>query len=298
MSILKIAKSYTRNSLNASSQTYRTMTNSLRLLPDFLIIGGQRCGTSSLYYYLTEHPGVIPASTKETHFFDECFSKGLEWYRAQFPSSLQKMYVTNVLKQNFLTGEGTPYYILYPHAPKRIFEIVPHVKLIALLRNPVERAYSQYWIEVKAGFETLSFEEAIRTEDERIAGELEKMQQSEHYYSHSFRHFSYLTRGRYAEQLRNWLRYYPREQMLFLKSEDLYSNPAETLKRTLEFLGVTQMELHEEYKNYRRPSKKGYRNKVVPPKMDVKMREYLVEYFKSHNAHLYDLLGVDFGWDK
>ncbi len=298
MSILTGAKVYTRNSLNASSQIYRTMTNELRLLPDFLIIGGQRCGTSSLYYYLTEHPGIISASTKETHFFDESFSKGIGWYRAQFPSSFQKMYVTNVLKRDFLTGEGTPYYILYPHAPRRTFEIVPHVKLIALLRNPVERAHSQYWIEVKAGFETLSFEEAIRTEHERIAGELEKMQQDEHYYSHGFRHFSYLTRGIYVDQLQNWLRYYPREQLLVLKSEDLYSNPAETMQKTLKFLGVAQIELNKQYKNYRRPSKKGYRKQVVPPKMDAKMREYLVEYFRPHNARLYEFLGVDLGWDK
>jgi sulfotransferase family protein len=298
MSILTVAKAYTRNSLNASSQTYRTMTNGLRLLPDFLIIGGQRCGTSSLYYYLTEHPGIISASTKETHFFDESFSKGIGWYRAQFPSSFQKMYVTNVLKRDFLTGEGTPYYILYPHAPRRTFEIVPQVKLIALLRNPVERAHSQYWIEVKAGFETLSFEEAIRTEHERIAGELEKMRQDEHYYSHSLRHFSYLTRGIYVDQLQNWLRYYPREQLLILKSEDLYSNPAETMQKTLKFLGVAQVELNKEYKNYRRPSKKGYRKQVAPPKMDAKLREYLVEYFRPHNARLYEFLGVDLGWDK
>src|SRR5205085_12321641 len=130
-----------------SAQTFRGLTSQVRLLPDFLIIGGQRCGTSSLYYYLTEHPGIISASTKETHFFDESFSKGIERYRAQFPSSFQKMYVRNVLKRDFLTGEGTPYYILYPHAPRRTFEIVPQVKLIALLRNPVERAHSQYWIE-------------------------------------------------------------------------------------------------------------------------------------------------------
>jgi hypothetical protein len=272
-------------------------TNPIRLLPDFLIIGGQRCGSSSLYYYLTAHPGIISASTKETHFFDECFSKGLSWYRAQFPSSLQKMYVTNVLKRDFMTGEGTPYYILYPHAPKRIFEIVPQVKLIALLRNPVERAFSQYWIEFKGGFETLSFEEAIKTEHGRIAGELEKMQQDENYYSHSFRHFSYLTRGIYVDQLQNWLRYYPREQLLILKSEDLYSHPAETLKKTLDFLGVKQVKLRDEYKNYRRPSKKGYRNKIITPKMDPKMREYLVEYFKPHNARLYELLGEDVGWD-
>src|SRR5436305_9139790 len=212
MSILKTAKSYTRTSLNASLQVYRAMTNRIRVLPDFLIIGGQRCGTSSLYYYLTEHPGIISASTKETHFFDESFSKGIEWYRAQFPSSFQKMYVTNVLKRDFLTGEGTPYYILYPHAPRRTFATVPQVKLIALLRNPVERAHSQYWIEVKAGFETLSFVEAIKTEQERIAGELEKMLQDENYYGHSYRYFSYITRGIYVDQIQNLLRYSPKEQ--------------------------------------------------------------------------------------
>jgi Sulfotransferase domain len=298
MSVVNTGKSYGRASLNFSSQMYRIMTNHTRLLPDFLIIGGQRCGTSSLYYYLIEHPGIISASTKETHFFDECFAKGLDWYRAQFPSSLHKMYVENLLKQKFLTGEGTPYYILHPHAPRRTFEIVPHIKLIALLRNPVDRAYSQYWIEVKAGFETLSFEEAIKTEQERIAGELDKMLQDENYYSHSFRHFSYLTRGIYVDQLQNWLRYYPREQVLILKSEDLYSHPGATLKRTLEFLGVTNAELNKEFKNYRRPSKKGYRNKVAPPKMNSALREYLVEYFEPHNARLNEFLGVDFGWDQ
>src|SRR5437588_2435045 len=270
--IIDRAKPLVKGTLHTCSQTYRGMTSSGRLLPDFLIIGGQRCGTSSLYYYLTDHPDIISASTKETHFFDECFAKGLAWYQAQFPSSAHKMYARSVLKQNFITGEGTPYYILYPHAPKRAFEILPHVKIIALLRNPVERAYSQYWIEVKAGYETLSFEEAIKTEQERIAGELEKMLQDENYYGHSFRHFSYLTRGIYVDQLQNWLRYYPKEQLLTLKSEDLYSKPAETMQKTLKFLGVAQGELNKEYKNYRRPSKKGYRNQAVPPKMEANMR--------------------------
>src|SRR5947209_12357751 len=185
MSILTAAKVYTRNSLNASSQIYRTMTNELRLLPDFLIIGGERCGTSSLYYYLTEQPSIISASTKETHFFDENFAKGIDWYRAQFPFVLQKQYTKKVLKQDFLTGEGTPYYMLYPHAPRRTFELVPQVKLIALLRNPVDRAYSKYWIEKMGEFDTWSFEDAIKGEQERIAGELEKMLNDVNYYSYS-----------------------------------------------------------------------------------------------------------------
>src|SRR5947207_6019226 len=119
MHIFKTAKSYARTSLNLSAYSCRRMTNKLRVLPDFLIIGGQRCGTSSLYYYLTEHPGITSAFTKESHFFDEHFGKGTGWYRTQFPTTLHKEYVKNVLRHDFRTGEGTPYYILHPHVPRR-----------------------------------------------------------------------------------------------------------------------------------------------------------------------------------
>ena len=93
------------------------------------------------------------------------------------------------------------------------------------------------------------------------------------------------------------MRYFPREQLLILKSEDLYQDPAAVLKRVLEFLGVPAQNLNKEYKNYRRPSKKGYRKKVSPPKMDPEIRSYLLEYFGPHNARLYGYLGIDFGWD-
>ena len=298
MSVLKTAKSSTKSSLGFSQQLYRGMTNQLRLLPDFLIIGGQRCGTSSLYYYLTEHPGILPAFTKEPHFFDEYFAKGPAWYRTQFPTALQRGFGKSVFGKEMLTGEGTPYYIVYPHAPRRAFELVPQAKLIALLRNPVDRAFSQYWIEKQAGFETWSFEDAIEGEQERLAGELERMLHDENYYSHSFRHFSYLTRGIYVDQLQNWLRTYPREQMLILRSEDLYSDPAAVVQQAFAFLGVSTGKHATEFKNYRRPSKNGYRNKVIPPKLDPALRNYLVEFFRPHNARLYDFLGVAFDWDR
>ena len=298
MSLLRATKTNVGSALNCCSQMYRTATARFRLLPDFLIIGGQRCGTSSLYYYLMDYPGIRSAATKELHFFDERFAKGPRWYRSQFPSSLHKLCAESIGGQQFLTGEGTPYYIVYPHAPRRTFEMVPSAKLVALLRNPVDRAYSQYWIEVKSGFETLSFEDAISREEERIAEEYERMLRDDTYYSQSFRHFSYLRRGVYIEQLQNWLRYYPREQLLVLRSEDLFSNPAATLKLTLEFLGLPGAETERQYRNYRRPSKKGYRNKVVPPKIEPGLRRRLAEYFAPHNARLYDYLGVDFGWER
>jgi hypothetical protein len=275
------------------------MTNQVRLLPDFLIIGGQRCGTSSLYYYLTEHPAILPASTKEPHYFDEYFARGQSWYRAQFPTRMRKGFDERVFGRHLLTGEGTPYYLLYPHAPRRAFQVVPGAKVIVLLRSPVDRAHSQYWIERLAGFETWSLEDAIKGEEERLAGELERMLADEDYYSHSFRHFSYLRRGIYADQLQNWMRFYPREQMLILKSEDLYRDPGAVVERTQAFLGLGAPAVGQptRFRNYRRPSKKGYRKKVVPPKLDGRLRDYLVEYFRPHNARLYDLLGVDFGWE-
>lgn len=285
---------------SSSAQLFRRATGQLRLLPDFLIIGGQRCGTSSLYYYLTEQHGVVAASTKEIHFFDDFYSNGLAWYRAQFPTWTYKYYVENVRKRHFLSGEASPYYIFHPHAPRRISEVLPHVKLLLLLRNPIDRAYSQHWLEVMGNYETLSFEDAIKCEQERTAGEREKMLSDENYHSFKHRRFTYLTRGVYIDQILYWMNYFPREQFLFLKTEDLYTNPASTVRQTLEFLGVPSetIDTNREYKKYKVPSKTGYKMKDSAPKMDPTTRNSLVEYFKPYNARLYEFLGRDLGWDK
>jgi hypothetical protein len=164
-------------------------------IPRFIIIGAQRCGTTSLYSYLIGHPYVASALQKEIHFFDLNFKKGVSWYRTQFPQ---------LGEQGFITGEGSPYYIFHPHVPKRIFDTVPRAKLILLLRNPVDRAYSHYHHEVKLGVEPLSFEDAIDREEERLHGQGEKIIADESYYSFNHQHYSYLCRGVYAYQLTVW----------------------------------------------------------------------------------------------
>jgi Sulfotransferase domain len=293
-------KSIARGFQYFSAQSFRRATGQMRLLPDFLIIGGQRCGTSSLYYYLTEQQGIISAATKEVHFFDDFYSRGIEWYRAQFPTRAYKYYVENVRKRHFFTGEASPYYIFHPHAPRRVSAFLPHVKLILLLRNPIDRAYSQHWLEVKGNYETLSFEDAITCEQERIAGEREKMLSDENYHSFKHRRYTYLTRGIYKDQIQHWMSYFPKEQFLMLKTEDLYTNPALIVRQTLEFLGVPgeEIDTNREYKKYKVPSKTGYMTKDAAPKMNPNTRNYLVEYFKPHNARLHEFLGRDFGWDK
>jgi len=296
-------KSGVKSLRDTTALTYRMMTNRWRLLPDFLIIGGARCGTTSFYYYLINYPGILPAYTKEVHYFDMNYKKGPGWYRAQFPGAIGKTYAGQKRERPSITGEASPYYLFHPHAPARIASDMPGVKLIALLRNPVDRAYSQYWLEAKVGFETLSFKDAIESEQERLAGEWEKMLEDEHYDSFSYRHHSYLARGKYVEQLQTWMSLFPKEQLLLLRSEDMYSNPAAVMRQTLEFLGVFDESIDlqgQEYKRYKLPWKTGYKGKQTasPPEMDAGMKRYLLDYFRPYNTRLEELLGRNLGWDE
>src|SRR5437588_3272367 len=219
---------------------YRGITSSLRVLPDFLIIGTQRGGTTALYHYLKTHPCIVATTPSDTHFFDKKYSKGLRWYQAHFPTLWEKAYAQQVRKRPLVTGEASSSYLFYPLAPKRVAESLPYVKLIVLLRNPVDRAYSQYYHAVEHSYGTLSFEEAVRDEEERIAKERARVLEDGRYDSYAFRHLSYLSRGIYIDQLQVWMSLFPREQFLILKSEDLYADPATACKQVLTFLNIPE----------------------------------------------------------
>lgn len=281
-----------------SLETYRAITSPLRLLPDFIIIGVQKGGTTSLYKYLIQYPCVASAFAKEVHFFDNHtrahnFGKGMAWYRSHFVYGLYRSYNKLVHKQDLITGEASPDYIFDLHAPRRIAATMPGVKLIALLRNPIDRAYSHYLHNVRAphdmGRETLPFEEAIAKEEDRLRGEREKMLQDESYFSYNYMHYSYLSRGIYADQLKTWFDLFPREQILVLRSEDFFANPGTIFKQVLEFLKLQVWELAE-YKAYNT-------RKEGTDGMNPATRERLVDYFKPHNQRLYQLLNINFDWD-
>jgi hypothetical protein len=255
-------------------------------LPDFIIIGGNRCGTGALYQYLCEHPSFAPSFHRELHFFERRFGKGLAWYRGNFPSVFYKYYITSIARRPFRTGEATTYYIFHPHAPRRIFELLPHVKLIALLRNPTNRAYAQYHQKIRQGRETLPFEQAIDAEPTRLSGEREKMLADERYESLELRDHAYLARGIYVDQLAYWMTLFPKEQMLVLRSEDLRSNPAAVVKEVLNFLELPVWE----------PTTHNNYGEASYPKLEPHIRKRLNEYFLPHNRRLYDFLGRDFGW--
>ena len=170
--------------------------------------------------------------------------------------------------------------------------MLPQVKLVVLLRNPIDRAYSHYYHEVAGGHEKLpTFEEAIDREEERTTKEAEELARNEHYVSYKHRHFSYLSRGIYVDQLKVWMDLFPREQFLILKSEDFYADPGAGLRQTLEFLNVPVLGLKAEKDAYEQL------NTTKPPKMKPATRARLRAFFEPHNARLSSYLGVDFGWD-
>ena len=257
---------------------YRKMTSSLRSLPDFLIIGTQKGGTTSLYSYLSYHPRVREAYSKEVHYFDNQYKNGQSWYRANFPYHTRKL----------VTGESSPYYLYHPHVPERVYKAVPKCKPIVLLRNPVERAYSHYNMgnRVVSGPRE-SFEEAISLEESRIREDWNKMVDNPSLSLPNVQDYSYLDRGNYLEQILRWEKYFPREQFLILPSEQFFQDPQEVTRITWEFLGLRPVGLTDlPVRN-----QGAYKSSILP-----ETKERLTAHFAPKNQALFNHLGQSFDW--
>ncbi len=259
---------------------YHDLTATLRGLPSLLVIGAQKGGTTSLFNYLVQHPDVLPPLRKEVHYFDFNYGRGIQWYRANFPYSHR-------LRRGSLTLDASPYYLVHPLVPERAAQLLPGVKLVALLRNPVDRALSHYHHEVRGGRESLSFAEAIAKEPERLAGEEERLRNDPDYYSFNHHRYSYTRRGLYIEQLRRWIQYFPRSQLLVLQSERLFRNPGAATAAVHDFLGLRRHPLEQDS-----PSRQVSYDRSMPPEL----RTRLATYFEPYNRELYRWLGEEFDW--
>jgi hypothetical protein len=249
-------------------------------MPNFLIIGCQRCGTTSLFNYIVEHPHILRPTRKEIHYFDLHYNQGVDWYRSHFHVSY--------LRKGFITGEASPYYIFHPHALRRIAETFSDVKLIVILRNPVDRAYSHYQHEVKLGVEDLNFKEALDSEYGRIKEEIDNMLIDEYLNSFNHRHFTYVSRGYYFEQIKRVYEYFSKDQTLIVENGELLKEPQKVLKSVFRFLDVSDWKLEIERKY----------NVGSYDEMDQILRQRLISIFKNPNEELYNLLDEDFGWDR
>ena len=255
-----------------------------RNLPDFVILGAHKAGTTSLYFYLRQHPQLTTSIKKEVHFFDgglnpaiDNYQKGEAWYRAHFP--IRQM--SNPRQKVF---EASPLYLFNPLVPLRMSTLMPDAKLIVLLRNPRERAISHYFHGTRKDREPLPILEAFQREEERLQCVIE----NEDYKNLAFRWYSYKRRGVYHEQIKRYLEHFSFHNLLALSSERFFANPAATLKQVYEFVGVDPAYTVQDLQ----PRNTGG-NKI---EIEPAVYEYLDAYFHPHNRALYELLGHNYGW--
>jgi hypothetical protein len=249
------------------------------MVPGYLVVGTKRGGSTSAYHWISQHPEVAPCRTqKGTHYFDVNHSRGWQWYLSGFETARNPWRIT---------GEASPYYMFHPWSPQWIADELPDVRLIAVLRDPVARAWSHHQYELARGRESLPFEAALDAEDSRLDGEEERMMQDPSYVSNAHRHHTYLRRGHYAEQLERLYRLFSPERVLVLQSEALFADPHGQLERVWSFLDLSSLRLEG-----LQAMKTGHYGAM--PQTAV---ERLQEYYRPHNERLYTLPGLDFRWD-
>jgi hypothetical protein len=259
------------------TRTVGRWTAGARLTPDFLIVGAQRCGTTSLFKTLSQHPAVLPAVYhKGVHYFDTAYDRGMDWYIGHFPTARKAEAVRGSVGVRGITGESSPYYMYHPLAPQRIARDLPEVRLLVLLRDPVERAYSAHAHELARGFETEPFERALELEAGRIAGQRELMLADPTYNSDHFQHNAYVTRGQYVEQLEHLESLFGRERLHVVDSDDFFADPRPAFDAVCDFLGLPHWD----------DIAFGKHNARARSPMSAELRERLHEHYRPYDERL------------
>lgn len=288
MSIREMAPAPVKQAGRRLTRTFGGLTSGARMLPDFVLVGAQRSGTTSLHRALAQHPSVVtPLFHKGVHYFDMAYDRGFRWYRGHFPvTSVARVRVGREVGRPH-TFESSGYYMHHPLAPSRIAADLPDVKLLVVLRDPVERAYSAHRHEFLRGFETEeSFERALELEPERLAGEVERLLADPTYRSFSHRHHSYLDRSQYVTQVRTLFELFGRDRVHVLDSEAFFAQPQEEFDRVLDFLGLLP---------WQPPSFDQHNARSRAPMAEA-TRARLQAHFEPFDAELSELLGRPLAW--
>lgn len=269
------------------SLTAGRLTQSGRMLPAFLIVGAQRCGTTSMYRTLSQHPAVLKAVLhKGVHYFDTGYGRGLPWYRSHFPLHAQARQVQRTTGISPLTFESSPYYLFHPLAAQRFTRDLPGVKVLVLVRDPVERAYSAHTHELARGYETEPFERALELETDRVEGEAAKIIADPAYQSHSLQHHAYLRRGHYVDQLERLESVVGRDRIHVVDSDDFFTDPEPVHAAVLDFLGLPTLGTTEFERHNARPRSP----------MDETLRARLHEHFEPYDRRLAEWWGRTPAW--
>ena len=301
-----------------------------RTRPEFMLVGGMKCGSTSFARYLAAHPQVKIAGAKEPNYW--------AWHR--FPAKYQNFFVnespiTDPGPDQYVSGEFSTASLIHPLVPRRVQANLPALKVFVLLRNPVDRAYSHFMMSKAAGLEKeCSFEEIVRREMDEVSellaaherGFLSTVGDSKSCYTtidetpinvvkhqqgwpkrklcndldlRDFYFKSYVFRSLYHDQLHRWLRLFPRQQFMLIQSEHFFENEADTMSEVAEFLGLESFEF-QAAEQLQRSWDAGARNDLEMPQgypaLDDTTRKTLTDFFEPYNQQLYRLIGEDFGW--
>jgi hypothetical protein len=260
-----------------------------RVLPDFLLVGAAKSGTTTLFHYLTQHPGILPPSVKEVSYFHEPqnFSLGPNWYRAHFPRLMDIQHKREQLGYRVLTCDATPSMNINSHAINAS-ALVPDARLIMILRNPVDRTYSHYQHQKhKLPRESLSFWDALQAEAERTADDQQRNIHDPQHVGRLLRRFGYTHKSKYINQIEYWLQYFSREQLKIVSFDALQESPGKLCNELCQHIGLPEFD----FDTSRKMNEGGYSKP-----MDDRSREYLTELFRPFNRRLFDFLGEDWGW--
>lgn len=257
---------------------YFAITGPQRVLPDFIIIGAMKSGTTSLYYNICEHPCILKAAYDEIGYFDVNYHLGLNWYRSMFPTNSQKKKIIQKYGK-CLTGEDTPFYFWNIQAAKRIQKDLPNVKLIAILRNPIDRAYSEYQNGKRNGTEKREFQDIISQEIDEIENSLLSIEKCS-------KNNAIVSRGIYSIQLELWKDKFEKNELLILQTEEFSQDINKVMSRVYEFLELPQHTVSKERKE----------KSFEYSKMNEKTREILHEFYKPYNEKLFKFLGHKMDW--
>jgi hypothetical protein len=281
----KLARYYVRR----LKRRWHEATAPARMLPHFIVAGVPKCGTTALYRYLLAHPEVAAPTKNEIGFFSDKYGSGLNWYRAHFRWRAMNSRGADYSGAGIITGEHTPAYAIHPLAAERIAATLPHVRIIILLRDPVDRAYSHYQHEFRCGHESLEFRAALTAEPERIASETDRIRTQAGYRSSEYVRHAYLDQGKYRPMLERFFHFVDRSRVMVIKSERLFGDAQGVYDEVLSFLSLSPFRLsHFEQVN----SGSYLPLRETDPAIDSELREY----FRPLNKLLHPILGDGFEW--
>ena len=271
---------YRKIKYNLLQRNFSGVTASLRKLPDFLVIGGKRCGTTTLFEFLKQHPSISNPPFDHMGFFDDNYRLGIDYYKSFFPVKNKK----NDLMINY---DVTTSYLANPHVPERMFKHMPNVKLITLLRNPIARAWSEYNSNLRANKNYDTFETYIENElnDLKNYDFSDKVKNND--YDLTNPNENYLKKGLYAYYLKKWFNVFPKKNFLILSTETFAKNEDYVFTKIFEFLNLPKYEI----KNLKQMSKTTYHNTLNP-----KTKMKLDKFFESPNKELFKLIEQEFTW--